>query len=289
MRRRRRQTEIKSQLNIFRNSLKKSIPKKVAESIAQYSMPDIAQEFTKFLQRQPPVTEKKPARKIQWEHAEQILASTEQFYPNFRAPLDIFESFMQYASKTMKQTKTAQTMLSAARGELLNIENILVYLWLVWLPEIPQSETDVHSALQRELSLITGSFRARKISIHTEFTETPHITCSPQLLALCIRNVLANIGESAKTHSELLIKTGIQTGLSQRQPASHLELQFTHPVENDEKVSIDRAFTLFYTTKPSHIGIGLTLCREIMKAMNGAISLKMQPGLTVQTTITLPV
>jgi len=260
-------------------------PKKRAVSEQLYSLPEIAQEYTNFLLKQQLTQEQKLQKSIRWNHVEQILSKSEQFYRNITAPLHVLDSFLQFIGSTSKLTKTKSTMLSSARHELSNVENLLIYLWLVWVTDIPKSEINIPSVLERELSLVMKSFRSRKIAVRSEFNEAPLISSSPELLALCIRNILKNIIESAQPQSELLI----ETGLSEQHSTSTFYIYFTHPVEKDLTEEIDKAFTLFFSTKPSHIGIGLPLCREIMLAMNGDILLEMLPGPAVQTVITIPV
>lgn len=61
-------------------------PKKRAVTEQLYSLPEIAQEYTNFLLKQQLTQEQKLQKSIRWNHVEQILSKSEQFYRNITAP-----------------------------------------------------------------------------------------------------------------------------------------------------------------------------------------------------------
>ena len=101
MRRKRRQTEKDSERKIVGEILKIKIPETAQEPAALYSVSDIAQEYTKFLQHHLPAPEEKPERAAQLSHVEQILTNREQFLRNILAPVGVLESFIQYITSAL--------------------------------------------------------------------------------------------------------------------------------------------------------------------------------------------
>jgi signal transduction histidine kinase len=101
------------------------------------------------------------------------------------------------------------------------------------------------------------------------------------ILNLIINAVEAMSGVSEGSR-ELLIRTGQDaTG------GVLVTVQDSGPGLNPD--SFDRLFDAFYTTKPSGMGMGLSICRSIVDAHGGRIwaSSTAGPGATIQFTLPL--
>jgi len=175
-------------------------------------------------------------------------------------------------------------LVNSAQTELLNIENLLVYLLLAWAADLPRSTINLLSGIERELSNSVRSLKAGKIKIQIDIEPSLGIKCPPELFGLCLRNVLTNVCESAKSGMVLLIKTK----KSQLRAKPAIDLSFIHSVENENPVELEKVFDLFYSNKPSHLGIGLTICRVILDNIGGEIFLEPLPADKIATTLRLP-
>lgn len=291
MLRKRRQKEKKASDEVGKSLPTAPEEKNIQKTGASFSITEIAREYNDFIRNHLPEPEKKSSSEFQRRYAEELMANNEQFYRIFRAPLTVLTSFFQLIETNLKEitqfnkrTKIMKDMLSSTQYELHNIENLLVYLWLVWSLETPKIKINLQAAVHKELSAVSSLFSARRIKIFNEIDPSMGAMCSPELFSLCIKNLLSNVVEYGKPNSELVI----QAAASHYRTRSNVDIILEHSVESVDLKTIRKAFDLFFTTKSTRIGIGLSLCREILSAMNGTISMKKLPGPSVQTKIVLP-
>ena len=275
MKRKRRQDyEFGKQKNSTLRYPQFEIPSKsVRESQSDYTVSDIAQAFSRFLDTNGAKTEKGSSASNRTKHVENVLRYRTQFYQNFKSPINVLESFIEHVESITKNSSISSTVINAAKRELLNIENVFIYLWLVWKPQIAYSQKDVHSILQNELSVIQKSLRSRRIIVRSELIDTSSIYSNPELAALCIRNILTNISEISIPNSELFI----QSSMMEDNNSHYLEMSFKHSFRKEDIFEDSDDFIPFPKSKHEHIEIGLSISREIMLVMGGDL-------LTVQET-----
>lgn len=267
------------------------LPGKVSEPAIEYPVTEIVKDFGKFIQQQLPESKREKQSEKKHRHIKELLVNYDKIYRAFRAPIGVLDSFFQLieGAQIVKKApgnrlKNLSAMINSVQAELVNIENLLVYLLLVWAKDLPQPVINLLSAVDRELSFSAKSLKARRIKIQIDVDSSLGIKCPPELFGLCLRNVLANIVDSAKSNTVLLIGTK----LSHFRTQSKVDLSFIHPVEKETPIESGKAFDLFYSDKPSHLGIGLTLCRVILENVGGEIFLKSLPANKVETTLRMP-
>jgi signal transduction histidine kinase len=101
-----------------------------------------------------------------------------------------------------------------------------------------------------------------------------------------ILNLMVNAVEAMSSVSEgsreLLIGTG-------KDPSGGVRVTVRDSGPGLSPESFDRLFDAFYTTKPSGMGMGLSICRSIVEAHGGRIGalLGVGPGATFQFTLPL--
>ena len=150
-----------------------------------------------------------------------------------------------------------------------------------------QDGLEINEAILEVIALTHGEVVKNGVSVQTQLAEDlPRIQGDRVQLQQVLLNLILNALEAMSGVSEgareLLIGTG--------QEASGgvlVAVQDSGAGLNPE--SVDRLFDAFYTTKPSGMGMGLSICRSIVDAHGGQIwaSRTAGPGATVQ--FTLPV
>jgi signal transduction histidine kinase len=106
----------------------------------------------------------------------------------------------------------------------------------------------------------------------------PEAHADSQLLAQALINVLKNAAEALPAQIGTL-RIGITLSLS------HLHLSIADTGCGIEAAHLSQVFIPFFTTKPGGNGIGLSLSRQLLRAMRGDLALASAPG--EGTTVTL--
>ncbi len=145
----------------------------------------------------------------------------------------------------------------------------------------------INEAILEVVGLTHGEAVNNKVSVRTQLAEAlPPIPGDRVQLQQVILNLIINAVEAMSSVSEgsreLVIGTnkdasgGVLVAVRDSGPGPSLE-------------SLDRLFDAFYTTKPTGMGMGLSICRSIVEAHGGRIwaSRDVGPGATFQ--FTLPV
>src|SRR6266852_1358208 len=146
---------------------------------------------------------------------------------------------------------------------------------------------EINEAILEVVGVTHGEAVKNNVSVRTQLAEAlPPIQGDRVQLQQVILNLIINAVEAMSSVSEesrkLVIETnkdvsgGVLVTVRDSGPGPSLE-------------SLDRLFDAFYTTKPSGMGMGLSICRSIVEAHGGRIwaSPDVGPGATFQFTLPL--
>jgi len=256
---------------------------------ALYTVHDVAQEYVRFTrdyQNQSPEVRLGEHLSQVTNEGKLIQTQSEELFQKMRVPISTLEAFIQYIKTSKLPLKVSKALIVSSQSELFNIENCIMYLWLSQKSQIRKMPVNIAGIIQQELSHLMVHFREYKLSLQSTFTDIPEIPCSAELFSLCIRNILINILEAAPEKSEITIKIWIKT----ENTHTYIVAEFINKVSFDtaQFSDLNKVFDLFYTTKESHLGIGLTVCRAIMRGLNGEITINNPESETIVVTLKLP-
>lgn len=141
---------------------------------------------------------------------------------------------------------------------------------------------EINGAILEVIALTRGEILKNGVSVQTQLAEgLPLIQGDRVQLQQVILNLIINAVEAMSVVSEgareLLISTGKDAS-----GGVLVAVRDSGPVLNPESVA--RLFDAFYTTKPSGMGVGLSICRSIVEAHGGRIwaSVTAAPGTVLQ-------
>lgn len=139
----------------------------------------------------------------------------------------------------------------------------------------------VAGLFDRVASLMNPECESAGIALHTRVEpETLEVTADPNLVEQALINLVRNAAEAlaGRDHPRVDLNASLD-----RRGRVLIRVQDNGPGILDEVQ--DRIFIPFFTTRQEGSGIGLSLCRQIMRQHRGAISVQSTPG--EQTVFTL--
>jgi signal transduction histidine kinase len=139
-------------------------------------------------------------------------------------------------------------------------------------------EIDVNEILMRIANLVKNETLEKSIRLIVETYKDPlMITADEKLLDQVLINLINNAIYAVQQASEKAIQ------LTVRRLKDEVVIEIMDSGEGIPAEIMNSIFIPFFTTKEEGSGIGLSLCRQIMKVHGGTITVRSRPGETVFT------
>lgn len=148
-------------------------------------------------------------------------------------------------------------------------------------PEPVSVNEFIREILEKELPEILSS-RGRLGRIHVSYElnpDLPRVPIDAPLLKQVLSNLLANAVESIEGEGRITLGT--------RLDGDRVEIVVSDSGRGIPRAHADRVWDVYFTTKPSGIGLGLPIARRIVEAHGGSIRFDSNGG--TRFTISLPV
>jgi signal transduction histidine kinase len=145
---------------------------------------------------------------------------------------------------------------------------------------------NIHDGIEETLIIFEN--KLKNYNIFKDYQQLPQIECHPIELEQVWTNIIANAIDATAGCGAI--------NISSRYLPDHSEGSVQVIIEDDgpgiPEHIVDKIFELNYTTKRKGnfgLGIGLTICSQIIKRHHGSIEIESQPGVSTRFIITLPI
>jgi PAS domain S-box-containing protein len=161
-------------------------------------------------------------------------------------------------------------------------------LALLHLPPLARESTHLNAVVEDTLALMSPVLQADDIEVrHHPGDDLPALWADPQQLQQALLYLLTNAYDAlglAPAPRRLTLTTWADLQSSQ------IRLEVTDTGRGIPREHQARIFEPFFTTKPpgQGIGLGLSLCQEIVRVHGGSIAVQSQPGHGTTVLVTLP-
>ncbi|MGB4858192.1 MAG: ATP-binding protein [Dokdonella sp.] len=143
-------------------------------------------------------------------------------------------------------------------------------------------QVDVNQALDGAL-LIASRQLGERIRVIRRYAELPVVAGSVAQIHQMVLHLVVNA-------SEAMAGDGVLTLETRRTDIGNIEIDIADSGVGISDEILPRVFEPFFTSRPSHqTGLGLTVVHRIVKAHQGSIQLRTQPGSGTRFTISLPI
>ncbi|MDA9445702.1 PAS domain-containing protein, partial [Bradyrhizobium sp. CCBAU 21360] len=151
--------------------------------------------------------------------------------------------------------------------------------------EIEMAPLDINEVVKDVIALVTRELVSHRVTLRTELTAgLPRILGDRIQLQQVIINLVMNGIEAMDAVTDRTCELLIQ---SSKNDLGHVHLAVTDCGVGIAENDADRVLDPFFTTKPTGLGMGLSICRSIVEAHGGRLSMvhKSGPGATFQVAL----
>ncbi|HBG92960.1 MAG TPA: hypothetical protein DDX12_05755 [Nitrospiraceae bacterium] len=196
-------------------------------------------------------------------------------------PLTAIFSFIQIL-REMEDDKFKKESLETIYFHINRISEILKQLsGFSKMPAGEASECRINDIIETSLNLIQYDKKAKNVSIVKELSlSLPEVLCSGNQLSQVFVNLTLNAMDAMPEGGTLTIKSMAE--------GNNIVIRFEDTGMGIPKGDITRVFDPFYTTKEKGTGLGLAVSYDIIKKMNGTLSVESEIGKGSVFTITIP-
>ncbi len=203
-------------------------------------------------------------------------------------PLGIIRSSAQYLTKNIDDSENRHELLDYIVSEVDGLESSINNMMGLARYKSPRFKTiDLHKKLSVMVAQwVQSGNHNRLVSIDIDCpSKLPEINADFQQLQQVFLNCIAN-SEDAISEGDMSEGGQIRIKLISKK-LGMIEIEIVDTGPGIPESNVDNAFKKFFTTKEKGMGIGLSVCKQIITAHNGTISIKNSnlSGLSVLITI----
>ena len=140
---------------------------------------------------------------------------------------------------------------------------------------------DVNELIQQVLTLVTHKIGSNNIALETDFAKKPAplVRADPVQLQQVVLNLIMNAVEAMSSSADRARELRLRTEID---PADTVLITIADTGPGIDPKVADSIFQPFFTTKPSGMGMGLSICKSIIEAHEGRLTATPgEPGGTV--------
>ena len=199
---------------------------------------------------------------------------------DLRNPLTSITSVTYYLKKKLgsKADKTTREMLELIEKDVKHSNNIITDL-LEYSREmrIELTKTTLNTILNEALSTVSIP---KNIKVF-DATENEPISIDKEKMKRVFANLIKNAIDAMPKGGKLTIKS--------KKTNSDMEISFIDTGTGMTKDVLEKIWTPFFTTRAKGLGLGLPICKRIVEAHGGKISVESTIGKGTTFTVTIPI
>lgn len=176
--------------------------------------------------------------------------------------------------------KLVSQMLQAVKRANSSVTGLLNYA----RPRVPKIKSvNLESLVVDILNLYRRRCSEQKIDITLDFKYHGEIKTDPELMGQVIENIIKNSVEAQLYGGFIKINTDINLN------NNSVILAFKNGNCPIEPETADKIFEPYFTTRPEGTGLGMAIVKNIIKSLDGGITIQITESKEILTTICLPI
>jgi two-component system sensor histidine kinase AtoS len=196
-------------------------------------------------------------------------------------PLQTVRTSLELALDPRKSTERRRDYLQAADQEISRISRIIGQMRSFYRPTPGEKQaTVVNAKLQEAITLLEKPLGEAGVQVEFDLAEhLPEVNLIDYQLEQVFLNLILNALEEMPENSKLYISSRLEE-------TDRIAISFRYKAPQSGRVELDHLFDPLANRRSHALGIGLSVCREIISELGGTIEATTNGGLTL--TVYLP-
>lgn len=193
------------------------------------------------------------------------------------------EKIMEAAHDLPQARRISMESISILKSDIERLKNLVNRFMAFARPARPRlEETDVNELLKGVLTNLQGQLNRKKIQLRVSYgQDLPLLKLEKDELHRSFLNLLLNSLEAVQTGGKISIKTSREDG--------NLSIRFKDNGSGIPPEIHNKIFDIFFTTKPTGSGLGLSQVYRDLESQKGKISFTSLPGRGTEFQIKIPI
>jgi two-component system NtrC family sensor kinase len=203
------------------------------------------------------------------------------FSHDIRNPLAVIKNSACFLEMRLKETSDAKVLKHLRiMQEEINYASLMVNDVLDFTRRSPPilQEADLAESVRAAISSVSIQ---ENVELVFEPCELSAMLFDPAQLQRVFTNLITNAVQAMPDGGKLTIQTA-------KLPGS-VELKFTDTGVGINDAGLQKMFTPFFTTKPNGVGLGLSICKQIIENHGGQITVESEEGKGTTFTLKMPI
>jgi two-component system nitrogen regulation sensor histidine kinase NtrY len=147
------------------------------------------------------------------------------------------------------------------------------YKKLTGLPPLKKSKLKVNELFNKVEELYREELKQKSIALNYHQECSSELEADEHMMVQVLINLLKNAMDAVRNSRDPEIKLSCYTDSN-----NHICLSVTDNGEGIQADKLEQVFVPFFTTREEGSGIGLSLCRQIIRLHEGQITIESEPG-----------
>ncbi len=150
--------------------------------------------------------------------------------------------------------RIAEDLIHFARPKQLRYENV-----------------DLNAIIDDAIMLVGQDIAGQRIAVHKRMSKLPRLAVDADKMKQVVINIILNALDAMPEGGDLFVSSGVSR--ADTDGRDYAVFQFRDTGGGIPEEELQRVFEPFYTTKPTGVGLGLAVCKNIVEEHGGLVSI----------------
>jgi signal transduction histidine kinase/DNA-binding response OmpR family regulator len=209
---------------------------------------------------------------------------------DLRHPITTIKGAIQNLENKWYDDAFREKSLGIVNNSIFRLNELVKELLSFSNPErFPLKTVDINQTIKKVLELTQNDLLRQRINLVQEIGVLPPVQVNEERIKEAFLNLIMNAIDSMEKGGKIKISTRLIQKKSNEESKSFVQIDFSDTGSGIDPNIRKKIFDHFFSTKESGTGLGLAVVNRVIKAHDGFIELKSEPGKGSTFSLHLPI